>query len=78
MAQYPTISNEKSVPQPKAKSGKNARGSNDQDIAMNQNRRSMIATAAYYHAEQRGFNGVSEIQDWLEAEAEIDAPVKKH
>jgi hypothetical protein len=38
----------------------------------------MIAKAAYYRAEQRGFNGDSEMQDWLEAEAEIDAPVMKH
>jgi hypothetical protein len=73
MAQHPTISNENSVPQPRAKRGKNAAASDDRDIAMNQNRRSLIATAAYYHAEQRGFNGASEMQDWLEAEAEIDA-----
>ncbi|MEO6974339.1 MAG: DUF2934 domain-containing protein [Gallionella sp.] len=78
MAQHPIISNEKRVPQPKVKSGESAGASGGQDIAMNQNRRSMIATAAYYHAEQRGFNGVSEMQDWLEAEAEIDAPEKKH
>jgi hypothetical protein len=31
-----------------------------------------IATAAYYRAEHRGFNCGDEIQDWLEAEAEID------
>jgi len=35
-------------------------------------RRQMIARAAYYRAEQRGFAGGSELQDWLEAEAEID------
>ncbi len=32
----------------------------------------MIATAAYYQAEKRGFNGGDEIQDWLEAESELD------
>jgi hypothetical protein len=36
------------------------------------NRQEMIATAAYYRAEQQGFNCGHEIQDWLEAEAEID------
>lgn len=35
-------------------------------------RREMIATAAYYRAKERGFYGGYEIQDWLEAEAEID------
>ncbi|MCZ6897505.1 MAG: DUF2934 domain-containing protein [Betaproteobacteria bacterium] len=36
------------------------------------NRQQRIATAAYYRAEHRGFNSGDEIQDWLEAEAEID------
>jgi len=35
-------------------------------------RQKMIATAAYYLAERRGFNSGDEIKDWLEAEAEID------
>lgn len=32
----------------------------------------MIAEAAYFHAERRGFRGGDPAQDWLEAEAEID------
>lgn len=32
----------------------------------------MIEVAAYYRAEHRAFNGSSPIDDWLEAEAEID------
>lgn len=32
----------------------------------------MIEVAAYYRAEQRAFDGSSTIDDWLEAEAEID------
>ena len=36
-------------------------------------RQSMIAEAAYYLAEQRGFDGGDPVADWLEAEAEIDA-----
>ncbi len=34
--------------------------------------REMVATAAYYRAEKRGFNGGDATQDWLEAEAEIN------
>lgn len=36
----------------------------------------MIATAAYYRAEHRGFAGGYEMQDWISAEAEIDAQLK--
>jgi hypothetical protein len=32
----------------------------------------MIAEAAYYRAERRGFEGGYEWQDWMDAEAEID------
>jgi len=32
----------------------------------------MIAEAAYYIAERRGFEAGAELDDWLEAESEID------
>ena len=35
-------------------------------------RTSMIAEAAYYIAEQRGFSGGDPVQDWLDAETQID------
>lgn len=35
-------------------------------------RHEMIAVAAYYHAERRGFLAGDELGDWLEAEAEIE------
>lgn len=35
-------------------------------------RRLYVEVAAYYIAERRGFHGGSEIDDWLQAEAEID------
>jgi hypothetical protein len=35
-------------------------------------RHEMIECAAYYRAEKRGFSGGCELEDWLEAEAEID------
>lgn len=34
-------------------------------------REQMIAVAAYYHAEQRGFSSGQEMEDWLRAEKEI-------
>ncbi len=34
-------------------------------------RQRMIAEAAYYRAEKRGFAPGREVEDWLEAEAEI-------
>lgn len=33
----------------------------------------MVAEAAYYKAEKRGFQGGDSARDWIEAEAEIDA-----
>ena len=35
-------------------------------------KRLMIAEAAYYYAEKRGFEPGHELEDWLEAEARID------
>jgi 5-hydroxyisourate hydrolase-like protein (transthyretin family) len=36
-------------------------------------RRQMIAEAAYFRAEQRGFDPEQQEQDWLEAELMVDA-----
>lgn len=36
------------------------------------NREAMIAEAAYYIAEKRGFASGDHVRDWLDAEAEID------
>lgn len=36
----------------------------------------MIAEAAYYRAERRGFQGGDPVTDWLEAEAEIEAMLR--
>lgn len=38
-----------------------------------EDRHDMIATAAYYRAEQRGFHSGHEMEDWLAAEAEVDS-----
>jgi hypothetical protein len=37
----------------------------------------MIAEAAYYRAERRGFAGGDALRDWCEAEAEIDARLRQ-
>lgn len=55
------------------KSNKDAPSSAGQIAANGEDRHNMIATAAYYRAERRGFNSGGETEDWLEAEAEIDA-----
>jgi hypothetical protein len=36
-------------------------------------RRAMIAEAAYFRAEKRGFVAGGEMDDWLAAEADVDA-----
>jgi len=37
-----------------------------------EDRREMIALGAYYRAESRGFAPGRDLEDWLEAESEID------
>jgi hypothetical protein len=40
-------------------------------------REELIAQAAYFRAERRGFQGGDPVQDWLDAEAEIDASMSR-
>jgi Protein of unknown function (DUF2934) len=40
-------------------------------------RRQMIAEAAYFRAERRGFDGADPVQDWIEAEVEVDAELRR-
>ncbi|MGC2456410.1 MAG: DUF2934 domain-containing protein [Gallionellaceae bacterium] len=42
-------------------------------MANGMDREEMIAVAAYYLAEHRGFDGGDPLADWLAAEADIDA-----
>ncbi|MER2513528.1 MAG: DUF2934 domain-containing protein [Nitrosomonas ureae] len=59
---------------------------NEQNIPANQithkdqlmDREEAIATSAYYRAEKRGFsnNDTDRVQDWLEAEAEVDSALE--
>lgn len=41
-------------------------------VVDDEQRREMIATAAYLRAERRGFENGSDLEDWLAAEEEID------
>ena len=54
------------TPQKKAATGK-------EKIVSGDERGRMIAECAYCIAEQRGFQGGSALDDWLRAEAEVDA-----
>lgn len=40
-------------------------------------RQQMIAEAAYFRAERRGFGGGDAVRDWCEAEAEVDARLRQ-
>lgn len=40
-------------------------------------RHAMIAEAAYYRAQRRGFAPGHELEDWLQAEAELAPPAEK-
>ena len=56
----------------KASRPEGSSGRSDADV-----RRRMIAKVAYFRAEARGFEGGDPVRDWLEAEAEVDAVLKK-
>lgn len=55
-----------------AQGGKNQSSGGQQTLAA-AGRHSMISTAAYFRAQQRGFGGGDQVADWLAGEAEIDA-----
>lgn len=47
------------------------------DDASEEQRRQCVSVAAYYIAERRGFQGGTEVEDWLRAEKEIGLLVKE-
>ena len=51
---------------------KHSSSKNKKSVTKGMDRQEMIATAAYYRAEYRGFSSGNELQDWLDAEREID------
>lgn len=57
---------------PKRASAKKDMGGNGERAVTPEQRWKMIAEAAYYRAERRGFVGGDPAQDWVDAEMEID------
>jgi predicted nucleic acid-binding Zn-ribbon protein len=47
------------------------------DTVTNDQRRQMIAEAAYFRAQRRGFAGGDAVRDWCEAEAEVEARLRQ-
>jgi hypothetical protein len=45
------------------------------DLVSPEERHARISRAAYSRAEQRGFDGDHTLDDWLEAEREVDAQI---
>lgn len=62
----------KSPPRPKTLKARVAKQAGPPNIA-GEDRRRLIAEAAYFRAEQRGFVSGRELEDWLAAEIEVDA-----
>jgi len=52
---------------------KNSETQSTQSTNTAEERQRLIAESAYYLAEQRGFHGDMATDDWLRAEAEVDA-----
>lgn len=48
-----------------------------ESLVSDEERREMIAEAAYFLAEQRGFDPSEQVNDWLEAERSVDEMLKK-
>ena len=75
---HQSTTSEKNLAKPSRKNSKISSVKARQGGGNGEDRQHMISTAAYYRAERRGFNGGDEVQDWLEAEAEIDAILTHH
>ena len=74
MALVPSA-NSASAPESKPNSGSKPAAAPGSSVApvSAEMRRTMIAEAAYYIAEQRGFGTGREVEDWLLAEKQVDA-----
>lgn len=57
---------------PAARRSRTASGPDSSSAAFDCPREQMIAEAAYFRAEQRGFTPGNEMSDWLEAEADVE------
>jgi len=68
-----TAAKKKTAPKKKAAAKKSARANKSVPTITHEQRWRMVAEAAYHRAEQRHFATGKETEDWLAAEAEIDA-----
>jgi len=71
----PVVTEGESIPAPKATRAASKTSKARQPVATittSEERHRLIAEAAYYLAEKRGFQGGSPEQDWLEAAAQVD------
>ena len=59
------------------KSGERIAAELDKSVVTCEERHRLISEAAYLRAERRGFLPGAELEDWLEAEAEIDKMIAK-
>jgi hypothetical protein len=69
----PAVQEQGRLPRPGADPATEAASGPAQTPLTPEQRRQLISTRAYQRAERRGFSGGSPEQDWLEAEAELDA-----
>ncbi|HEY1889946.1 MAG TPA: DUF2934 domain-containing protein [Steroidobacteraceae bacterium] len=74
-AESPKPAPEKIAPQQRTEAGKPAApsGAPTRSTVSEDARRAMVAQAAYLRAERRGFAPGGELEDWIAAEAEVDA-----
>lgn len=71
MSKHNVVEAERVTPAKTAHRPSSKPGAKEETIT-GQERECLIATAAYYRAERRGFAPGQEMDDWIEAEAEIN------
>lgn len=69
MSPVPRKTRARAIPAPPAEAA-------DVSVRESDARRMLIAEVAYFRAERRGFAPGSELEDWLEAEAEVLARLR--
>ena len=61
-----------------APSGASKKAKGKSAVVSDQQRRTYVEVAAYYIAERRGFRGGSELEDWAQAESEVDRLLREN
>ena len=69
---------EESTGKHKKKSAPTGKAKGNGASISDQQRRNYVEVAAYYIAERRGFQGGSELEDWAQAEREVDGLLKEN